>query len=85
MYTLEMVLRTIGLLVSWRLRRLQRTLIRAHVAVYASINAVAVGIWALTGGGSFWPAWLLLPTTALLVWHAVISRGVTRALTRRGL
>jgi hypothetical protein len=85
MYTLGMVLRTLGLLVSWRVRRLQRTLIRAHFATYASINAVAIGIWALTGQGSFWPAWLLLPTTALLAWHAVISRSVTRALTRRGL
>jgi hypothetical protein len=84
-YTLDIAFRTLGLLVSWRLRRLQRTMIRLHLAAYASINAVAVGIWALTGAGSFWPAWLLLPTTALLAWHAVISRSVTRALRRRGL
>jgi uncharacterized membrane protein len=82
---LEVPLRALGMVIGWRLRRLQRALIRVHFAAYASLNVTAVGIWALTGEGSFWPALLLLPTTVLLIWHLFASRGLTRALRRRGL
>jgi len=30
-----------------------------HVVAYVVVNAAFVAIWALTGGGYFWPAWLL--------------------------
>jgi hypothetical protein len=66
-----------------RVQRLQRAVLRMHLLGYATINASLVGIWALTGQGSFWPALLLLPTTALFGWHLVVSRRFTRALERR--
>ncbi len=67
-----------------RVRRVQATVLRFHAATWATINATALGIWAVTGVGTFWPAVVLLPTTALLAWHAVLSRRLTRALGRRG-
>ncbi len=30
-----------------------------HLVVYAVINAVLIGIWAITGAGYFWPGWVL--------------------------
>jgi uncharacterized protein DUF1707 len=70
------------LVVSWA-RRVQRAMLRMHVFAYATLNASLLGIWALTGQGIFWPAWLLIPSTALLVWHVAASRMLTRALSRR--
>ncbi|HUH80285.1 MAG TPA: DUF1707 domain-containing protein [Solirubrobacteraceae bacterium] len=67
-----------------RMRRLQSTVLRFHVATYATLNAIVLGVWALTGEGTFWPAVVLLPSTAVLAWHAVLSRRLTRALGRRG-
>jgi hypothetical protein len=67
-----------------RVRRLQSTVLRVHGATYATLAATVMGIWLLTGEGTFWPAFILLPTTALLAWHAVLSRRLTRALGRRG-
>jgi hypothetical protein len=66
-----------------RAQRLQRAVLRMHVLTYATANASLVAIWALTGEGVFWPAWLLVPSTALLGWHFVASRRLTRALSRR--
>jgi len=67
-----------------RVRRLQSTVLRFHAATFATLNATVLGIWALTGEGTFWPAVFLLPSAALLAWHAVLSRRLTRALGRRG-
>lgn len=53
-----------------RMARLNRQLLRAHAAGYVAGNGVLIGIWDLTGGGEFWPAWALVPTTAAIVWHA---------------
>jgi hypothetical protein len=35
--------------------RFQSRILRAHAAAYAGVNSGLVGIWALTGGGEFWP------------------------------
>ena len=67
-----------------RLRRMQQAVLRAHLATWASLNACILCIWGLTGAGMFWPAWLLVPSTALLGWHAFASRSLSRALSRRG-
>jgi hypothetical protein len=32
---------------------------RTHVVMYVLVNALLVGIWAITGAGYFWPAWVL--------------------------
>ena len=70
------------LIVGWA-ERLRRAVLRMHLYGYATVNASLMGIWALTGQGAFWPAWLLIPSTALLGWHVVVSRRLARALGRR--
>jgi hypothetical protein len=30
-----------------------------HVVAFVVVNAALIAIWALTGGGYFWPAWVL--------------------------
>jgi hypothetical protein len=72
------------LLVVGRLRRIQRWVLRAHLALYAAVNASLVAIWALLGEGLFWPALLIVPTSALLITHWLASRSLTRKLARRG-
>lgn len=52
-----------------RAARLNRQLLRAHAAGYVVANGALIGIWDLTGGGEFWPAWALIPSTAALAWH----------------
>jgi hypothetical protein len=41
-----------------------------HLVAYVVVNAAVIGVWALTGGGYFWPAWLLTMWGAGLVLHA---------------
>jgi hypothetical protein len=33
---------------------------RTHLFIYALVNAVLVGIWAVTGAGFFWPVFPIL-------------------------
>jgi hypothetical protein len=63
-------------------RGAQRLVLRLHVSIYATLNGSLIGLWLLTGQGTFWPAWLLVPSTALLAWHALLSRRLTRFLAR---
>jgi hypothetical protein len=60
----------------------QRIVLRIHLSMYATANASLVALWLLTGQGTFWPVWLLVPSTAVLAWHAILSRRLTRRLTR---
>ena len=53
-----------------RFEAFQRRLLAVHAAGYVGVNGSLVGIWSLTGGEEFWPAWSLVPGTALLGWHA---------------
>jgi len=62
--------------------RAHRFLLRGHAATYGSVNGALIGIWALTGEGSFWPALYLVPSTALLAWHWAGGRLLARALSR---
>jgi hypothetical protein len=41
-----------------------------HLLVYVVVNAALIGIWALTGGEYFWPAWILGCWAIGLVLHA---------------
>ncbi|HEX7165555.1 MAG TPA: 2TM domain-containing protein [Acidimicrobiales bacterium] len=53
-----------------------------HVFVYIVVNAGFIGIWALTGAGYFWPAWVLGCWAIGLVlhgWDAFVKRPVTEA------
>ena len=43
---------------------------RTHVVTYVIVNAAMIAIWAVTGAGYFWPAWVLLGWGVGLVLHA---------------
>jgi hypothetical protein len=43
----------------------------AHFTSYVIINAFLIGIWAMTGGGYFWPAWPLMGWGIGIAFHAV--------------
>jgi hypothetical protein len=62
--------------------RVDRFVLRAHAGTYGTVNGALVGTWALTGAGTFWPAWSIVPWGAALVGHAYCSRAFRR-LTRR--
>ena len=42
----------------------------SHIIVYLVVNAMLVGIWAVTGRGYFWPVWPLLGWGVGLILHA---------------
>jgi hypothetical protein len=65
------------------LARVDRMLLRAHVTVFGTANGSLVALWAATGQGDFWPAWVLVPWTPLLAWHAGGSWSLRRLLRRR--
>jgi hypothetical protein len=64
-------------------RRVQsRRDLTTHAVAYVVINAMLVGIWAITGAGYFWPAWVLLGWGVGLVlnaWDVFFRRPVTEA------
>ena len=51
-----------------------------HAVVFVVMNAMFVAIWALTGSGYFWPAWIIgLCGVGLImnVWDVYFRRPVT--------
>lgn len=63
--------------------RVDRTLLKGHAATFATANGSLAGVWAATGQGDFWPAWLLVPWTLVLTWHTGGSLTLRRLLRRR--
>jgi hypothetical protein len=60
----------------------------AHLIAYIVINAMLIGIWAITGAGYFWPAWVLLGWGVGLVlnaWDVFFRRPITEADVEREL
>ena len=54
----------------------------SHVVAFLVVNAALVAIWAATGAGYFWPAWVLgLWGIGLVLhaWDAFVRRPVTDA------
>ena len=52
----------------------------AHIVAYVLVNAMLVSIWAMTGAGYFWPAWVLFGWgvgVVLNVWDVYFRRPVT--------
>ncbi len=53
-----------------------------HIVAYVVINALLIGVWALTGRGYFWPAWVLAGWgvgLVLNIWEVFGRRPVTEA------
>jgi hypothetical protein len=69
----------------WTQARARVTLRRdfgSHVVAYVAVNTAFVLVWALTGAGYFWPAWVLCLWGVGLVlhaWEAFARRPVTDA------
>jgi len=60
----------------------------AHLVAYVVVNAMLIGIWAVTGAGYFWPVWVLLGWgvgVVLNAWDVFLRRPVTEADVDREL
>lgn len=71
-----------------RLRLVRKRKFKGDVVAYVVINAFLAGIWALSGFGYFWPAWVLAGWGVLLVldgWDAFYRHDVTEEDVRREL
>ena len=54
----------------------------ANLISYVVVNAFLVGMWAMTGGGYFWPAWVMGAWGVGLVlhaWEVFVRRPITEA------
>ena len=63
--------------------RFQSSVLRTHAAAYVGVNGGLVGIWALTGGGEFWPAESIAGWGAFLGGHWAILRAARPSRTKR--
>lgn len=54
----------------------------SHLVAYVVVNAFLVAVWAVTGGGYFWPIWVICGWGIGLVlhsWDVFVRRPVTEA------
>jgi signal transduction histidine kinase len=57
-----------------------------HVALSALLGLVATIVWAITGGGYYWPAWVWLGAAVPVAVHAIVRFGLSApASARHGL
>ena len=54
---------------------------KTHLVTYVVINAFLIGVWALSGGGAFWPGWVLLGWGIGLAFHGWNAYGGSRPIT----
>jgi hypothetical protein len=53
---------------------------RSHVAAYVLVNALLIAIWAFSGGGYFWPIWVIIGWgigLAFNAWAVYFERPIT--------
>ena len=65
-----------------RARAANRHAWRAHLTSYLSVNGGLTALWAVTGGGEFWPGWSIAFWGMFLGWHGLAARAVARRLDR---
>ena len=54
----------------------------ANLIAYVVVNASFIAVWAMTGGGYFWPAWIIGAWGVGLVlhaWEVFVRRPITEA------
>jgi hypothetical protein len=59
---------------------------KTHVAVYVIVNALLVAIWAMSGGGYFWPIWPIVGWgvgVAFNAWSAYFEKPISEDEIRR--
>ena len=56
-----------------RLQKMARTAFIIHARTYVVVNVFLVAIWALAGGGYFWPAWVILGWGLAVVLQAMAT------------
>lgn len=54
---------------------------RNFLVVFVFVNVVSIVIWALSGGGYFWPGWVLFGTGVALFWTAYDAFGRKGGIT----
>ena len=58
----------------------------AHAVTYVVVNLFLIGVWFMSGGGYFWPAWVLGGWgigLALNVWDVLFRRPITETEIER--
>lgn len=58
----------------------------AHAVTYVVVNLFLVGVWFMSGGGYFWPAWVMGGWgigLALNVWDVMFRRPISEAEIER--
>ena len=58
---------------SEQLQRVARTAFIVHARAYVVVNAFLLAVWALTGAGYFWPAWVILGWGLAVVLQAMAT------------
>lgn len=66
------------------LRRVNRRMLTAHAATWATLNGGLIGIWATTGQGDFWPGAVVAGTSTVFAWHAGTTWAFRQRRQRRG-
>jgi hypothetical protein len=69
-----------------RNRAIRKRKFRGDLVTYVVINALLVGIWAVTGFGYFWPGWILAIWGAFLIlsaWGIFVRNDPTEEDIRR--
>ena len=59
---------------------------KSHLAIYLIVNAMLVGIWALSGRGYFWPIWPIVGWgvgVAVNAWTAYFEKPISEEQIRR--
>ena len=49
---------------------------KIHLTAYLLVNVFLIGIWAASGGGGFWPIWVILGWGIGLAAHGAVVRGL---------